>query len=206
MPVKNTVRAFYANQYYHVYNRGWNRTTIFLDARDYLYFENLLARSISLPRTKDPKGREYKWLGDQLDLNAYCLMPNHFHMLIYQRQEWAITELLQSVSTAYSLYFNKRYGRRGSLFENRFKSVEVTRDEQLQHITRYIHLNHKDFRTWAFSSYRDYLNSEDARDWLTPKPILGLFDSTVQYEAFVLDYEDAQRERDVLKRELADAT
>jgi len=92
------------------------------------------------------------------------------------------------------------------LFENRFKSVEVTRDEQLQHITRYIHLNHKDFRTWAFSSYRDYLNSEDARDWLTPKPILGLFDSTVQYEAFVLDYEDAQRERDVLKRELADAT
>jgi putative transposase len=205
MPGKNTIKDYIPDHYYHVYNRGWNRGAIFLDQEDYEQFEYLLGRALSRTPSKDSKGREYKWLRDDLDLNAYCLMPNHFHMLVYQRTEQGITKLVQSVCTAYTMYFNKRYKRRGSLFENRFKAVPIFRDNQLQHISRYIHLNHKNFRAWPHSSYGDYLNPAAAREWLAPQPILDIFDSIEQYRSFVLDYEQAQREHDILKRELADA-
>lgn len=206
MPGKNTIKVYLADHYYHIYNRGWNRSEIFHDESDYLYLERLIARYLSPKPFKDPKGREYVSLRDCLDLNAYCLMPNHFHMLVYQRKEQGMTKFIQSVYTAYTMYFNKKYKRRGSLFENRFKAVEILTDSQLQHITRYIHLNHRDFRIWKHSSYHDYLNANQGREWLTPQSILKIFDSVKQYEEFVLDYEEAQRERDALKRELADAT
>jgi len=205
VPGKNTIKVYISNHYYHVYNRGWNRTAIFLDSSDYEYFEYLFARSLSPYPLKDPKGRQYKWFREELDLNAYCLMPNHIHMLVYQYTEHGITKLIQSICTAYTMYFNKKYIRRGPLFENRFKAVPVFRDSQLQHISRYIHLNHKDFRTWPYSSYPDYLGLNESRNWLKPQSVLDIFNSKEEYEAFVLDYEQAQRERDSLKRELADS-
>jgi putative transposase len=205
MPGKNTIKVWLPEYYYHVYNRGWNRGAIFLDASDYEHFEYLLARTLSAKPLKDPRGRLYARLRDKVALNAYCLMPNHFHMLVYQHAEQGATKLIQSICTAYTMYFNKKYKRRGPLFENRFKAVEIHTDPQLQHITRYIHLNHRDFRVWPYSSYLDYLRPAEARKWLMPQPLLGLFDSIQQYETFVNDYEELQRERDMLKRELADA-
>jgi putative transposase len=205
VPGKNTIKTYRSDYYYHVYNRGWNRGEIFLDTSDYEYFEYLLGRTLSPVQTKDAKGRTFTWLRDKLELNAYCLMPNHFHMLVYQYEEQGVTKLIQSVCTAYTMYFNKKHKRRGPLFENRFKAVEIVRDNQLQHITRYIHLNHRDFRIWPHSSYADYLDSSRGRSWLAPQQILDIFDSTTQYQAFVLDYEAAQCERDQLKQELADA-
>jgi REP element-mobilizing transposase RayT len=204
MPGKNTLKVYIPNHYYHVYNRGWNRTEIFCDTQDYTHFEKLIALRLSSEPAKDDKGREYMWLSKYLSLNAYCLMPNHFHMLLYQNNEDAIAKLLQSLCTAYTMYFNKKYKRRGPLMENRFKAVLITTDPQLQHITRYIHLNHKDFRTWSHSSYGDYI-SPVQRDWLSPKPILDMFDSLEQYKDFIADYETAQRDNDILKRSLADA-
>ena len=73
-------------------------------------------------------------------------------------------------------------------------------DAQLQHITRYIHLNHHDYKIWHHSSYGDYLDAP--RVWIDPRPILDLFTSVRQYEEFVTDYEELQRERDDIKREL----
>src|SRR6185369_10812254 len=163
----------------------------------------LLERSLSPDPAKDPKGREYLWLGNDLELNAYCLMPNHFHLLCYQYSVDGVTKLMRGTCTAYTMYFNKKYKRRGPLFENSYRAVPILRNEQLQHISRYVHLNHKDFRRWPYSSLGDYLNS--ARPWVSPLRILELFDNTKQYHDFVLDYEQAQRELETLKRELADA-
>lgn len=203
MPTRNVVKVYVSDSYYHIYNRGWNLTKIFLDEEDYLYFEQLLSRHLSPKPQQDSKEREYIQLYPSIELSAYCLMGNHFHLLVYQREEQAITALMKSLLVSYTIYFNKKYKRRGALFESTYKAVLIHEDIQLMHITRYIHLNHNAYQTWLHSSYRDYLAiKSECREWLHPKSILELFDSKAQYEEFVADYEEAQRERDMIKQEL----
>lgn len=200
MPTKNVVKVFVPNAFYHVYNRGWNLGKIFLDEADYSYFEQLLARHLSEHPAEDEDGRQYRHFRPEVQLVAYCLMGNHFHMLFYQSDESAITRLMRSLMTAYTAYFNARHKRRGSLFESRFKAVWIGNDTQLMHITRYIHLNHSNNAIWDHSSYRDYLGSP--RGWITPQPVLEIFTSKESYVEFVADYEEVQRERDSIKQDL----
>lgn len=200
MPTKNVAKVFVPNAFFHVYNRGWNLGKIFLDETDYIYFESLLARHLSPQPVEDSNGKLYKHFYSDVHLVAYCLMGNHFHLLLYQYDESAITRLMTSLITAYTAYFNKRHKRRGSLFESTYKAVWIGNDTQLQHITRYIHLNHAKYAIWKHSSYQDYLSS--ARVWVEPDPILELFPSRQAYEEFVADYESVQRERDEIKNEL----
>ncbi len=201
MPTRNVAKVFVPNSFYHVYNRGWNRGKIFLDDADYVYFEHLIERYASPEPIKDKQGREYPQYYPNTQVIAYCLMGNHFHMLLYQEDnEKGITQLMTSLLTAYTAYFNKKHKRRGSLFESTYKAVWIGDDTQLQHITRYIHLNHAKYATWSHSSYRDYLGH--SRDWINPTPILELFTSQNAYVEFVSDYEDIQRERDSIKQEL----
>lgn len=201
MPGRNTIKIYVPNSYYHVYNRGLGH--IFLDDEDYLYFESLLARHTSPKPVQDSRGREYRWYYPLIHVNAYCLMPNHFHLLIHQTEdELAISKFASSVLTAYTMYFNKKHKRRGPLFENTYKAVRIESDTQLMHITRYIHLNHRDYRAWDHSSYTDYL--WQTRDWIDTKPILALFPSIRAYQEFVDDYEEVQRTRDGIKGEMAD--
>lgn len=121
-------------------------------------------------------------------------------MLLYQRSETAITELMTSLMTAYSAYFNARHKRRGSLFESTYKAVLIYDDVQLMHITRYICLNYSDYTDWSHSSYGDYLS--EPRVWMHPEQILELSASVDEYSKFVRDYEDMQRERDEIKNNL----
>lgn len=201
MPTKNVAKVFAPNAYYHVYNRGWNLGNIFIDEQDYAYFESVLARHLSPKPSQDSLGREYKHFHAKVNLLAYCLMGNHFHILFYQYDdETAISKLISSVMTAYTAYFNKRHKRRGSLFESTFKAAWIENDAQLMHITRYIHLNHSKYSTWKHSSYQDYLSQP--REWVEPKLILNLFPSKQKYEEFIADYEAIQRERDRIKQEL----
>lgn len=203
MPTRNRIKTYVPETYYHIYNRGWNKSELFRDEEDYLCFESLFARHLGPTPSTDALGREYKWLREAIQLNAYCLMPNHFHLLAYQHDnERAISQLMSSVLTAYTMYFNRKYKRRGSLFESTFKAVPIITDEQLMHITRYIHLNHKAYRIWPHSSYHDYLGGT-AREWIDAEPILELFPSREKYKEFVDDYEELQRQRDYIKRELA---
>lgn len=202
MPNKNTVKVFVPNTYYHVYNRGWNLGKIFFETEDYEHFEYILARYLSDEPVKDSRGREFSQYYPDIELVAYCLMGNHYHLLFYQRDEATLSKIMTSVATAYTAYFNKKYRRRGSLFESTYKAVPILEDIQLIHITRYIHLNHVRYATWPHSSYSDYLTIP--RNWVYPNSILELFASKEQYEEFVSDYEELQRERDAIKQDLAD--
>lgn len=204
MPGRNVVKAYVENSYYHVYNRGVNRQDVFVDDEDYRYFEWLFERTLSSEAVKDSKGREFTWLQDAVDLNAYCLMSNHFHLLVYRRDIDGVSKLLRTLATAYTMYFNKRYRRRGPLFESSFKAVPVIRDEQLMHITRYIHLNHSQFNKWPHSSFSDYL-APHSQSWLMSEPILELFANKESYREFVLDHEEAQSALQQLKYELANS-
>lgn len=202
MPSRNVIKIDVPESYYHVYARGASRKEIFLDNEDYAVFLNLLKRYLSLEPTKDKLGREYTNYRGGVELLAYCLMPNHFHLLYYQQEEKMISALMRAVLTSYSGYFNRKYKRSGPLFETRYKSSRVSNDMYLMHISRYIHLNPKSWRTWRWSSLSEYLGSSTS-DWVSPTRIMDLFKDKSQYREFVADYEDSQRTIEAIKHELA---
>ncbi len=115
--------------YFHVYNRGVDKRIIFIDDRDRVKFLGCIKDLVS----KD-------W-NDYVKILAYCLMDNHYHLLIEQLSEDGLPKYMQRVGTAYTMYFNKKYERSGALFESRYKSKHITSDTYLFHIFRYIHLN-----------------------------------------------------------------
>ena len=129
-------------------------------------------------------------------------MPNHFHALVYQTKPDAMTKLFKSVMTTYGMYFNKKYKLLGPVFQSRFKASMISQDHYLMHVSRYIHLNPKDYKTWSFSSLPFYLGKQSA-EWIKPEKILGLFDGRMDYKKFIGDYEDHKKMLDEIKPELA---
>ena len=203
MPSKHRVKEYAENAYYHVFNRGVAKRVIFKDEDDYTVFLNLLKRYLSARPTQDSKGRDYPWLSEEVEVNAFCLMPNHFHLLIYQKDAVGMTKLLSGVCTAYSMYFNRKYKRVGPLFQGRFKASRIDDEAYLEHISRYIHLNPRDYRSWQFSSLPYYLGERSA-EWLQTWRITEIFESAKEYLAFIADYKEHQSMLEEIKNELAD--
>ncbi|MBI4991084.1 transposase [Candidatus Gottesmanbacteria bacterium] len=120
------LRQFQLDMPYHIYNRGNRKNSIFLDTKDYLRF---------IRRLKEYKDRF------EIELLCYCLMSNHFHLLLKSRKEDAITKFMLTLCTSYSKYFNIKHELVGRLFQERFRAKLVETDEYLLHLSRYIHLN-----------------------------------------------------------------
>jgi putative transposase len=203
MPSRNVRKSYAAEHYYHVYNRGVNKRIIFKNQIDYVVFFNLLKRYLADEPYKDRYGRLFPWLRNDLELIAFCLMPNHFHLCFYLKHEKAIEKLMRGVCTAYTTYFNKKYGRVGSLFQGIYKASRVSNDSYLVHISRYIHLNPHDYRNWQFSSLPYYLGERQA-SWIRPQIILDMFPGgREEYMNFLQDYQGQKQVLDQLKSELA---
>jgi putative transposase len=202
MPSRNVIKKFAGHSYYHIYNRGVEKRRIFMDDRDYAVFLNYLKVALSPEleeETKDEALSEIEEarlrrlrLHEQIDLLAYCLMPNHFHLLIYQKDNpEAMTNLMRSVMNGYVRYFNKRYDRVGGLFQGRYKATLVSNEAYLQHIGRYIHLNPKDWENSTYSSYRYYGEDANKPQWLNTSILLGSFnDSPSEFKRFHHDLQD----------------
>lgn len=143
--------AFSVGEYYHIYNRGTEKRNIFLDKADYLRFTVLLyiANNTDAMHISNLKYQGRSLMGilsidkkDSLvDIGAYCLMPNHFHLLVKEKTEDGISKFMKKISTGYSMYFNKRYNRMGNLFQGVFKAIHSDSDEYLKYLFAYIHLN-----------------------------------------------------------------
>lgn len=203
MPSRNLEKLYAEDTYYHVYNRGVAGQSIFNDESDYTVFLSLFKRYLSQQPLKDKIGREYPNYHNQITLLAFCLMPNHYHLLVFQKDRQALTKLIRGVCTAYSSYFNRKYKRHGHLFENRYKAAIIQNDSYLLHISRYIHLNPDNYVTWNFSSLAYYLGRAKA-EWLNPRPILDLFEDG-SYERFVRDYQAHRKSLKEIKTSLADS-
>ncbi len=201
MPSRNSLKQFDAQTMYHVYNRGNGKHDIFHDERDYAVFLSCLKYALlSDAQTKKLKFLEKSYfseaqrfnvrrlgLAGKLHLIAFCLMPNHFHLLLFQEDDCAITKLMRSVSTGYAMYYNKKYERTGRLFEGVYKASHIKEDSYWQHISRYIHLNPldigKDFRTYPHSSYKYYMQ-HSRTDWI--KPDMGMpYTDPKKYDNFL---------------------
>lgn len=203
MPAKNSVREYDTDAYYHIYNRGVEKRRIFIDTDDYRFFISLLQRHLGASSVDDTRGKDYIKF-ENLSLLAYCLMPNHFHLMIYQGNEpQEFSKLLRSISTAYTMYFNKKYDRVGHLFQDRFKASRIHDDGYYLHITRYIHLNPRNPFEYEWSSLPNYLGQR-SDDWLDQGRVMGAFTNRQEYRDFVSDYAGHSEMIKACKRNLAD--
>lgn len=204
MPSRNIVKQFDIDSYYHIYSRGVAKQLIFYDSTDKAQFIKIVQRHLDPEdRTVKVDGTPYRKFTGELEVLCYCLMGNHFHLLVYQfAKPEAITDFMRSVLTAYTMYFNHRHNRVGPLYQSVYKSSRITDDSYLLHITRYIHLNPRSYKTYHYSSISQYLGSPSPA-WLTPSRILDLFEGD-DYLEFLEDYEDAKESLDIIKHELAD--
>lgn len=201
MPSRNTTKYYDVPAFYHVYNRGAGEQQIFLDDADKQKFISLLVRHLDPNDTSVRGDTNMPYEKYELELVAYCLMGNHFHLLVYQDTDReAITKLMRSVSTAYTMYFNKKYKRHGHLFQSIFKASRILNEGYLEHITRYIHLNPRSYKTYQWSSIGSYLGKWSAA-WIHPQRVLTM--TPEQYKVFLEDYESTKAMLDEIKRELA---
>ncbi|HEU5187033.1 MAG TPA: transposase [Candidatus Saccharimonadales bacterium] len=194
MPSKNVIKRRVGEAYYHIYARGASKQLIFVDESDFVKFLRLLKRYLSVEPTRSSTGGIYPNFHKRIDLLAYCLMGNHIHLLIWQRDELAMTELMRALMTSYSRYFNLKYKRTGSLFESRYKASLIDQQNYLQHISRYIHLNPRYWKRYPYSSLTYYFDRRP--EWLNPEKIESLFTNRADYLLFLEDYED---QRDILQ-------
>ena len=211
MPAKNSIKKYVADGFYHIYNRGVEKRKIFQDQQDYKVFlsylktyllpKNTLSLQKQLSRSDvnwKQKDKILKLLNlnnfhKEIELHSFCLMSNHFHLLVKQRSANSIDYFMRSLLTRYSLFFNKKNKRIGHLFQGRYKAVLVKTDEQLLHLSRYIHLNHSASRSartvfaGSYSSYSDYIGKTNTT-WLNKKTILSYFPKNnpyLSYKSFV---------------------
>lgn len=176
---------FAPEEYYHIYNRGTDKRKIFNDQKDYQRFMESLYLFNSTERVVlrlVPKKDRFIYDREEtiVDIGAYCLMPNHFHLLVRAKNDDGVSSFMEKIQTAYSMYFNKKYKRSGSLFEGPFKAQHINRDEYLKYLFSYIHLNpikiinpkwkevgindinkSKEFlNSYKISSYQDYTTGD----------------------------------------------
>lgn len=206
MPARNIIKPYVENGYYHVYNRGVEKRVIFVDEQDTKVFLSYLkdylspkdwvtlmktaSNTILSPEEKARMGQLMRMnnFAEEIELLAYCLMPNHFHLLIKQNSFRSIEKFMRSLGTRYVKYFNQKYeGRVGGLFQGAYKGVLVKSEEQLLWLTRYIHRNPTKDSPFP-SSYPNYLGLIK-QGWVKPGEILKYFSKSGfnSYRSFVED-------------------
>lgn len=217
MPRKNSLKIYIKGGFYHIYNRGVEKRIIFENEQDYRVFLNYLKYSLSEPPKKGDTLKTFTLQGlpfkgqprlpknyqNKIELLAYCLMPNHFHLLIKQLDGVSLQSFMISLITRYSMYFNKKYDRVGSLFQSVYRAVLITNEPYLLHLSRYIHLNPSELTNnlaSAYSSYKDYLGLRKT-SWIKSDIVLEQFNNKVgiefkkinNYRDFVEKYEQEDK-------------
>ncbi len=159
MPSKFVVRNLKGNSYYHVYHSGNNGNNIFIDHEDYRTFLKYLYIYTSDPSKSilkypdTPKRLYLRNLFNQVFIVAFILMPDHFHLILKQKTEKDVPTLLKQMVNAYITYFNKKYNKKGTVFNGRYKSTLIESEYLLTQMVRFVHLNSPDFKTYEWSSY-----------------------------------------------------
>lgn len=190
--------SFTEKEIYHIYNRGVEKRNIFLDEEDRFRFvhnlfefndeapaaniyykENILTNKNQSYETKSRKIEiETKRRKLIVDILIFVLMPNHFHLLLRQRQGEGIAQFMHKLGIGYTMYFNKKYERVGSLFQGTYKAVLARRDAHLLYLPYYIHLNSLDlkfpeWRTGEIKNYKEAMNFLENYRWSSYLDYIG---------------------------------
>ena len=198
---------------YHVFNRGVEKRTIFTDRREYNHFINLIDyyRFSNVPirfsqyqlRSKNDRSTLFTKIKSsglaRVEVFAYCLMPNHFHFILKQVRDGGISSFMSDICNSHSRYFNIKHSRVGPLFQGPFKAIRVETEDQLIHLSRYVHLNptsaflidEESLDGYPWSSLPEYLTSRIRI--INPEPIMSTFKTREKYHQFVHDNIDFSR-------------
>lgn len=203
---------FVNGQYYHLYNRGSEKRSLFENRRDY----QRLIKTLKYYQLEGPKPKFSRFPSltiqkldsskKMVEIIAYCLMPNHFHLLIKQVRENGITEFMSKVTNSYTKFYNTKYDRVGALLQGMFKAVIIESDEQLIHVSRYIHLNPtssflvKSIDQYEWSSYNEYC--ANSFGVCSKEEVLSHFKTHQDYQQFVLDQVGYAQELEFIKHKI----
>lgn len=219
MPIRND--PLVDGEIYHIVNRGVASMPIFINDRHYqraletiFYYQHKnppFRYSYFSRQTQSAKTELIlKLNGDKeysVEIICYCLMPNHIHLLLKQITNNGISEFMRKFSDSYTRYFNVKNKRLGPIFQGPFKSVRVETEQQLLHVSRYIHLNPyssgitksiKDLQQYPYSSLPEYLGKTNY-SFCQKDIILNYFKKPGSCEQFVVDQADYQRELEIIK-------
>ena len=214
---------FAPEEYFHIYNRGTDKREIFSIPDDYKRFIKTLylCNSVNPIKLRNiPKKETFSYEREETldDIGLYCLMPNHFHLLIRAKNDQGVSSFMGKIQTSYSMYFNKKYGRNGSLFQGPFKAEHVNRDEYLKYLFSYIHLNpiklierdwkekgiedyekaEKYLNEYKYSSYDDYLGKDRQEKAVLNSTVFpDYFETTRKFKDFIdfwLTFKDFKEE------------
>lgn len=210
-----------AGEIYHVFNRGISHQPTFFDKRDYkrffdtiVYYRNCtppMKLSLFLTSSTDNRNKfieKCQLKADFLvEIICYCLMPNHFHLLLKQLTENGISYFMSNLCNSYTRYLNTRQKRIGPIFQGKFNAVRIENDSQLLHVSRYIHLNpltsfvvknETDLENYPYSSFPEYISKK--KEGICQKEIvLDQYKSTNAYQKFTLDQADYQKKLERIK-------
>lgn len=218
MPTRFT--PLVTGQYYHIFNRGVNKQPIFQGLRDYNRALDILDFYSFNPKVRFSKFlllsqeersnfmNSLQRTNDKLvDIVCFCLMPNHFHLLLNQLKENGISKFMANLQNSFTRYFNTKHKRIGPLLQGQFRAVLIEDNNQLLHLSRYIHLNPyssyvvKDLESLAdypWSSFPEYLGSTVTRV-CNNEVVLSQFKGEKDYKKFVFDQADYQRRLEEIK-------
>lgn len=202
---------------YHIFNKSIAGFVIYNSEFEYSRFINL----IKYYRHKQPPVRysrliEYSNIlqnniieslpsNDKLvEIISYCIMPTHFHIILKQLKKHGISNFINNIGNSYTHYFNNIHKRKGPLWVGPFKNVLVSTDDQLLHLTRYIHLNPTSSNLvsnpneWVYSSYKEFINKEVNQDnFCQYQKYLDI--TPGKYQSFCEEYIDDQKELSIIK-------
>lgn len=170
---------------YHVYNRELTKGPMFLDAEDRRFFKGLFERHLAGTTHVDSRGRPYKNLRSRVRAVTFCLMRNHFHVILFQIEEGGIEDLMRRVMTAYVRYFNDKYGREGRMFGGAYRAPALkTLGDKLRGIS-YVHENHRENCFCESCGFSYFVGDPSAvPDWLDVAPALKLFGGPANFLRF----------------------
>lgn len=206
MPAKNLQRVAEGGICCHVYNKGIENRIIFADDSDYQVFLGFLEEYLSAPSSNESKkaeftvkGRVYRGIPHQpknylnkVELIAYNLKPNHFHLLLHQKTKKSLQAFIRSLCTRYSMYFNKKYNRTGALFDGPYKSIQIENEKGQTLLTRYLH------EAGGYSTYPEYSGQRNT-PWVKTKIVLSTSSSDDNQKEYNKNYELNQEEKKLLE-------
>lgn len=214
MGYRKTILA--TGEIYHVYNRGVEKRPIFLTKWDYTRFLDITNyyrftncpvkysyfKLLSTQERQEVLNKLEKASEKLVDILVFCLMPNHIHFLLKQLQDQGISKFMAKIQNSFSHFFNTKQERVGHLFQGNFKAKRIESDEQLVHVSRYIHLNpvtvhlinFDQLEFYEYSSYPEYIGKKQG--FCNPSLVLGHFKNQDAYHKFVQDQVDYQKHQE----------
>ncbi|MDH7476299.1 MAG: transposase [Microgenomates group bacterium] len=213
------MKRFYCDEIFHIFNKSIAQFGIFKRASNCRRFISTLDyyNDLNLNKKFSEALRKNQYTYKQniiypkssaiIKIISYCIMPDHYHLLAKLISDYSLSKYISDVENSYSRFFNIKFKRKGPLWQGRFKTVKINTDEQLLHVSRYIHLNPttaalvKKPEDWIFSSYREFITNKKVLEKDFPEILIKSADN---YKKFVENQKDYQRKLKLIQKRILD--